>query len=72
MYQTLNIHLCTVDNAAATSAVTIQWGVCAWHVHPENDAAIADLLQVSQFTLYGMAKGNKPDFHLAMPPDKVS
>ncbi|XP_024524449.1 D-aminoacyl-tRNA deacylase isoform X1 [Selaginella moellendorffii] len=23
---------------------------------------------VSQFTLYGFLKGNKPDFHLAMPP----
>lgn len=29
------------------------------------------LLQVSQFTLYAMAKGNKPDYHLAMPPDQV-
>lgn len=24
---------------------------------------------VSQFTLYGVLKGNKPDFHLAMNPD---
>lgn len=24
---------------------------------------------VSQFTLYGVLKGNKPDFHVAMPPD---
>lgn len=23
---------------------------------------------VSQFTLYGVLKGNKPDFHIAMPP----
>lgn len=23
---------------------------------------------VSQFTLYGVLKGNKPDFHVAMPP----
>lgn len=23
---------------------------------------------VSQFTLYGILKGNKPDFHVAMPP----
>lgn len=28
--------------------------------------------QVSQFTLYALAKGNKPDYHLAMPPDKVT
>lgn len=28
-------------------------------------------VQVSQFTLYAMAKGNKPDYHLAMPPDQV-
>ena len=28
-------------------------------------------MQVSQFTLYALAKGNKPDYHLAMPPDKV-
>lgn len=26
---------------------------------------------VSQFTLYGFLKGNKPDFHVAMPPDKA-
>ena len=28
-------------------------------------------MQVSQFTLYALAKGNKPDYHLAMPPTKV-
>ncbi|CAN1149946.1 D-aminoacyl-tRNA deacylase [Linum perenne] len=27
--------------------------------------------QVSQFTLYGIMKGNKPDFHVAMPPQKA-
>eukprot|EP00897_Mesotaenium_endlicherianum_P006411 jgi/Mesen1/5799/ME000293S04955 len=26
------------------------------------------VLGVSQFTLYGAMKGNKPDFHVAMPP----
>ncbi|KAB1668925.1 hypothetical protein ERO13_A10G029300v2 [Gossypium hirsutum] len=26
------------------------------------------VLLVSQFTLYGILKGNKPDFHVAMPP----
>ena len=26
---------------------------------------------VSQFTLYGILKGNKPDFHVAMPPAKA-
>lgn len=26
---------------------------------------------VSQFTLYGILKGNKPDFHVAMPPQKA-
>ncbi|XP_047969919.1 D-aminoacyl-tRNA deacylase [Salvia hispanica] len=26
------------------------------------------VLLVSQFTLYGVLKGNKPDFHVAMPP----
>lgn len=26
---------------------------------------------VSQFTLYGFLKGNKPDFHVAMPPEKA-
>lgn len=25
-------------------------------------------MAVSQFTLYGVLKGNKPDFHVAMPP----
>lgn len=27
-----------------------------------------EVLIVSQFTLYGIWKGNKPDFHHAMPP----
>ena len=26
---------------------------------------------MSQFTLYGILKGNKPDFHVAMPPEKA-
>lgn len=26
---------------------------------------------VSQFTLYGILKGNKPDFHVAMPPERA-
>ncbi|CAL5226948.1 g9832 [Coccomyxa viridis] len=30
-----------------------------------------ELLLVSQFTLYALAKGNKPDYHLAMPPTKA-
>ncbi|RVW95805.1 D-aminoacyl-tRNA deacylase [Vitis vinifera] len=30
------------------------------------------VLLVSQFTLYGILKGNKPDFHVAMPPKKQS
>ncbi|KAK3159598.1 hypothetical protein QOZ80_1BG0048640 [Eleusine coracana subsp. coracana] len=30
-----------------------------------------DVLLVSQFTLYGILKGNKPDFHVAMPPAKA-
>ncbi|GMH15878.1 hypothetical protein Nepgr_017719 [Nepenthes gracilis] len=29
------------------------------------------VLLVSQFTLYGILKGNKPDFHVAMPPLKA-
>ena len=28
-------------------------------------------VSVSQFTLYGILKGNKPDFHVAMPPQKA-
>lgn len=28
-------------------------------------------MAVSQFTLYGFLKGNKPDFHVAMPPQKA-
>ena len=31
-----------------------------------------EVLLVSQFTLYGLMKGNKPDFHLAMSPSQVS
>ena len=31
-----------------------------------------EVLLVSQFTLYGLMKGNKPDFHLAMPPQQVA
>lgn len=30
-----------------------------------------ELLVVSQFTLYGVLKGNKPDFHVAMPPQQA-
>ncbi|KAK2972880.1 hypothetical protein RJ640_029997 [Escallonia rubra] len=30
-----------------------------------------EVLLVSQFTLYGILKGNKPDFHVAMPPDRA-
>ncbi|XP_019086760.1 PREDICTED: D-tyrosyl-tRNA(Tyr) deacylase-like isoform X2 [Camelina sativa] len=30
-----------------------------------------EVLLVSQFTFYGFLKGNKPDFHVAMPPDKA-
>uniref|UniRef100_A0A8I6X4T6 D-aminoacyl-tRNA deacylase n=2 Tax=Hordeum vulgare subsp. vulgare TaxID=112509 RepID=A0A8I6X4T6_HORVV len=30
-----------------------------------------EILLVSQFTLYGILKGNKPDFHVAMPPAKA-
>lgn len=26
---------------------------------------------MSQFTLYGVLKGNKPDFHVAMPPQQA-
>jgi len=28
-------------------------------------------LTVSQFTLYGFLKGNKPDFHVAMAPQRA-
>lgn len=28
-------------------------------------------MAVSQFTLYGVLKGNKPDFHVAMPPQNA-
>ncbi|XP_021766023.1 D-tyrosyl-tRNA(Tyr) deacylase-like [Chenopodium quinoa] len=30
-----------------------------------------EVLLVSQFTLYGTLKGNKPDFHVAMPPQRA-
>lgn len=30
-----------------------------------------EVLCVSQFTLFNTMKGNKPDFHLAMPPTQV-
>ena len=30
-----------------------------------------EVLLVSQFTLFGILKGNKPDFHYAMPPVQV-
>jgi len=30
-----------------------------------------DVLCVSQFTLFNVLKGNKPDFHLAMQPEQV-
>jgi D-tyrosyl-tRNA(Tyr) deacylase len=30
-----------------------------------------DILAVSQFTLYSIMKGNKPDFHAAMPAEQA-
>lgn len=30
-----------------------------------------EVLLVSQFTLFGLMKGNKPDFHIAMPPSQA-
>lgn len=36
-----------------------------------SDIYIFFNLTVSQFTLYGVLKGNKPDFHVAMPPQKA-
>lgn len=36
-----------------------------------SDDWIVCLISVSQFTLYGFMKGNKPDFHVAMPPEKA-
>jgi D-tyrosyl-tRNA(Tyr) deacylase len=30
-----------------------------------------EILIVSQFTLYGIWKGNKPDFHYSMPPKEA-
>jgi len=30
-----------------------------------------EVLAVSQFTLYGFLKGNKPDFHLSMQADSA-
>ena len=30
-----------------------------------------EILCVSQFTLFNIMKGNKPDFHLAMAPTEV-
>ena len=29
------------------------------------------ILVISQFTLHANLKGNRPDFHLAMPPHQV-
>ena len=29
------------------------------------------IFSVSQFTLYGILKGSKPDFHVSMQPEKV-
>ncbi|CAN1283855.1 D-aminoacyl-tRNA deacylase 1 [Linum perenne] len=41
-----------------------------WDQNVRNQIFIA-LLFLSQFTLYGIMKGNKPDFHVAMPPQKA-
>jgi D-tyrosyl-tRNA(Tyr) deacylase len=30
-----------------------------------------EVMAVSQFTLYGILKGNKPDFHAAMQADQA-
>lgn len=40
-----------------------EWRSCVKDPHINGE-----LLLVSQFTLYAVMKGNKPDFHHAMPP----
>lgn len=48
--------------------------MCILLKHTSNEVALCKFngvwcfLTVSQFTLYGILKGNKPDFHVAMPP----
>ncbi|OVA11085.1 D-tyrosyl-tRNA(Tyr) deacylase [Macleaya cordata] len=36
-----------------------------------NTESAMVVFAVSQFTLYGVLKGNKPDFHVAMPPQRA-
>ncbi|PWA37315.1 D-tyrosyl-tRNA(Tyr) deacylase [Artemisia annua] len=44
-----------------------KWACVYWQVMQKN----FEVLLVSQFTLYGILKGNKPDFHVAMGPDRA-
>ncbi|CAN6912964.1 unnamed protein product [Brassica oleracea var. botrytis] len=37
----------------------------------QNVSSVNKICLFLQFTLYGFMKGNKPDFHVAMPPEKA-
>ena len=41
----------------------------SWHTSLMDNSY--EMLVVSQFTLYGNLKGNRPDFHLAMPSEEA-
>ncbi|KAF6173500.1 hypothetical protein GIB67_031091 [Kingdonia uniflora] len=44
------------------------WNILKVQENQQGYAENYEVLLVSQFTLYGIMKGNKPDFHVAMPP----
>ena len=49
----------------------IKWNWNGFSCFQSSDALFVLPSTVSQFTLYGFLKGNKPDFHVAMPPQKA-
>lgn len=55
--KTLNMRLWENKEGKAWSASVVDIG--------------GEVLAVSQFTLYGILKGNKPDFHAAMPAEQA-
>ena len=64
------------DDAAAEWACRKLLNIRLWEAggkswaHSVTQAGL-DVLLVSQFTLHAQLKGNKPDFHRAMPPERA-
>lgn len=62
----LGLSYCIQIHLFGLMLISVCCGVIAW-----LNCWLGDGDAVSQFTLYGILKGNKPDFHVAMPPQKA-